>query len=328
MFSKLRELVGLGPDIAGLVLIERARRVNGERLAAALLAGDDSGFRTALSPVERGGVRLWDEAHAALQWTAQSIDDASFADRWPETVPDDAEPLLVRAVVRRIAAWEARGSGFVDELEDPDWATYERLLGEAQADAARAAELAPESPLPWAVLAGIRLSFDLASVGESFEGCIAIDPLNYDVHQTMLYAKGATWYGSNDEMLAFARGVTRDARAGSPLHALLPHALSIRWTRECDADEEAALRRLMDGAVTGEVVEAYSGMGDGALAASELERARALNWFAWYFYMADQDALAAEAFTRTGRDVLREPWELLGDDALKTFARSRKLCKP
>ncbi|MEO1129643.1 MAG: hypothetical protein AAFX05_08065 [Planctomycetota bacterium] len=320
MLSRLRRALRRGPDTSGLSLIERHRRVEGERLAAALTGQDDAPFRAAIQPVVKGDVQLWDDAHAAIQWTAQALEEQpEVVDRWLARSSDDPAPLLVRAVLHRIQAWEAR---------DTDRDQFYDSLERASIDAERAADLAPENPLPLSVLTTIRLGDldDLDGVRSAFEACIDRDPLNLDAHRIMLFAMGETWYGSNDQMLGFARDAVAGAPAGSSLHELCPHAHFIRFKRESDHDHDEALANVMRAASISEITDAYGRLGGGERTSSELSLAAALNRFAWHFYMADADARATEAFGRIGPHVLREPWDLLGDDALDVFATARAAC--
>jgi hypothetical protein len=320
MLSRLRKALRRGPDTSGLALIERHRRIEGERLAAALARGDDASFRAAIQPVDKRGVQLWEDAHAAVQWTAQALDEQpQVVEQWLAASSNDPAPLLVRAVLHRIRAWESR---------DTDRDQFYDLLERAAIDAEQAAALAPDNPLPLSVLTTIRLGDldDLEGVQRAFEACIDRDPLNLEAHQIMLYATGETWYGDNEQMMGFARDATGRAPDGSPLHGLLAHAHFIRFKRESDDDNDRALARVTSAESVREITDGYRRLGGGERTSSELSLAAALNRFAWHFYMADADARATEVFGRIGPHVLREPWDLLGDDALEVFATARAAC--
>jgi hypothetical protein len=87
----------------------------------------------------------------------------------------------------------------------------------------RAAELAPEDPVPWSVLLHCvsGSTDDPGELDEIFARVQELGPDLYSANQVRLGALTRKWYGSQEQALAFARERTQDLPPGHPLLALV-----------------------------------------------------------------------------------------------------------
>ncbi|MFI5533033.1 hypothetical protein ACIA8O_31295 [Kitasatospora sp. NPDC051853] len=196
--------------------------------------GRDALHEAATALAERGD---WQPARALLrasegdwalkdhqvQYLGDRTDGAAALEAWATAEPGDPDPLSVLALVEVVRAWEVRGNGSAQHVEQDAWPVFHAHLGQADRLTAKASALAPHDPTPLAV--AIRTARGLqVSRGEfdhRWAALTAVDPLHLSGHRDALQYLCAKWYGSQEEMFAFARDAADRAPAGHSL-VLLP----------------------------------------------------------------------------------------------------------
>jgi hypothetical protein len=138
-----------------------------------------------------------------------AVGPAPWLDAWHRARPGDPGPALVAADAAVQRAWEARGAGRADETADSAFAAFFALLDEAAPLAHAAVQVAPRDPLPWLVL--LRLGMGQQDgrevLDDRWEELVDRDPAHRAGHNARLQTISDKWYGSHEEMYAFARAV-------------------------------------------------------------------------------------------------------------------------
>ncbi len=157
-------------------------------------------------------------AHACADFPS----DIPFLLGWERDQPNNPAFNLVRGINLVLDAWRTRGGGMA--IKDP--AGVVRRTGEALTHLHRAAELAPRDPTSWAwMMQAAKTTLEGRSLMERcFAEVVARAPRHRLAHTIMLDGLMEKWYGSDDEMLEFARARAAQAPPGSSLAVLIPWA--------------------------------------------------------------------------------------------------------
>ncbi|MFJ8045178.1 hypothetical protein ACIRBX_32215 [Kitasatospora sp. NPDC096147] len=142
---------------------------------------------------------------------------------WAEAEPEDADVLTGLAFTEVTAAWRARGAGLSPTVRESAWPVFLDRLGRADRLLGRAAGLAPDNPGPraLALVTARGLQVSRREFDTRWASLTAVDPDHrYGHHQALQYL-AAKWYGSHEEMFAFARAAAERVPDGHPL-VLLP----------------------------------------------------------------------------------------------------------
>lgn len=129
------------------------------------------------------------------------------------------------------AAWEARGMGTSDQVNEERARLFFKRLQIAEQFLQQAGELDAEGPLPWAYRIAVARGLQYEkSVGlEYFQEARTRDPENRVAFKAMLTNLCWKWGGSHQTMFAFARKMSQEAPEGSWVHRMFVDAHSERY---------------------------------------------------------------------------------------------------
>lgn len=215
---------------AGDPLAERARQ--------AAVDGDPAALATVLDEVGSE----WDRRDRCVAAAAE-VDDGRWADAWVAAEPGSGCAHTVAAAVSCAEAWRARGRGRGHELGDDEVDGWFAALERAEDLLARAVQLDPDDPTPWAY--GLLTARGLQLPAEERRARYAQlrrDPLHRHGHWQAVRGASPQWGGSREELLALGEEATRGAPDGAGVHAVWPelHVELWRWLPMQDPPDEAA----------------------------------------------------------------------------------------
>ena len=193
----------------------------GDARAAAIMrsaeAGDLDGLIAAL------GQASSHEEREALTGVLPDIEDrAELFDAWVEREPDSADAWLARGAHGVGWAWQARGGSYAEHVDDQSFEVFFERLRRAEDSLQRAAEMAPDDPVPWTHLltSGRGLQVPKEEQWMRYEESKRRHPFLPGANGSMLQFLCKKWFGSDIEALEFAGGVAREAPDGSPTMAV------------------------------------------------------------------------------------------------------------
>jgi hypothetical protein len=145
------------------------------------------------------------------------------------------------------------GAAFVAEASAIRGAGWASTVGEDRAKMVRsttrkavpflhaAAELLPGDAVPWHELMNVcmLLGADRAEHDRAWGEVAARYPTYWTANQSRMQVLAEKWYGSHQEMLAFAEEAVQNAPAGDPLTALDPMAMFEVWMLESRDSSDA-----------------------------------------------------------------------------------------
>jgi hypothetical protein len=149
-----------------------------------------------------------------------------WADGLIDSHAEDPAAWLASAASLVGYAWQIRGRGDASSVDEDAWPSFFAVLGEAETQLRRAADLAPADATPWVLglRSGRGLQLDRAELDRRFHEAIERVPFHLGAVAGHLQNLCAKWHGSAEEMFAFARWVTDTAPAGSPARLVVPMA--------------------------------------------------------------------------------------------------------
>ncbi|MER6002847.1 hypothetical protein ABT120_30045 [Nonomuraea angiospora] len=224
---------------------------------------DDPALEQVLPQVKAGrlepGLELINQARGdnelrALRVEQLAIAGASHTETLGRLAGDNADGLLWLGAARIEQAWAIRGAFRAPYVEEERFARFWEVLASAAGPLEQAAEALPDDPVPWDRLQwhGIGMQSGREELDRIWRELTARDPHLYIGHYSRVQALCAKWYGSDEELLAFARGVTASVRAGDPVTAMLPLAhFEIVWNEINETEQSAQ-----------DILEAYFGNSD------------------------------------------------------------------
>ena len=170
-------------------------------------------------------------------------------DAWVDVEPDSQLALLARGAYGVSFAWQARGADRAERVEEDAWEVFFDRLRVAAEDLWRAAELDPADPVPWTnlLISGRGLQVPKEEERMRYEELQQRAPWLLEAQLQTLHFLCKKWFGSDEESLAFARNVDRDAPTGSSARAVVPMAHIELWLdlhdREGGGDPDAYKQR-------------------------------------------------------------------------------------
>ncbi len=240
-------------------------------------------------------------------------------DAWRAAAPDDAGAWLVRGINQMGWAWEARGEGHAEDVDEKAWQVFNERLAQAEQMLGEAARLAQSDGAPWAylTLTARGTGLEPPEIRARFEEARRRDPDGWSAAMFSLQSLAEKWSGTHDEMFGFAREVAGAAAAGSPLHALVPLAHFERWLyfSHFEGDRKAQKKYFETPAVQRELQEAWTrGPGSAAFRRGRFGATQTA-LFAFGFTVGLDQARAREAFEKLGPTVTHTPWSAQGPPA-------------
>lgn len=291
--------------------------------------GDDVDLADALAAARRGE---WQQSAALLGATGdvdvrydrlwilaqESIHDSQWVEEWFAARPADPIVHTVRAELAMQRAWAARGAAYAEHTSEQQLRAFFTGLDQADRLAARAIELAPNDPSPWATLVQMARGQQVSQ--EEFERRVqelfARAPHHVQGSFAVLQTLCAKWMGSTEAMFGVARELAAEAPDGSAV-CLLPVMAHVEQHLALEGDRggpPAAARHMTSGATRTELracVARWTAGPDG----TPLPGARTFghNLAAYAFWLADDPDGARPHLEAVGRALNEFPWLYSGE---------------
>lgn len=244
--------------------------------------------------------------------------------------PADPDRWLLLGSALAHAAWSARGADVAENTTDAQIHGLITFTGQAREALAKVRKLAPADAVPWSVLLDCAQGVPEqdGEHEELFNRAVERHPLLYGAHATRLGTLTRKWYGSQREVLEFARTRTAPLPDGHPLHALTAHAhiegyldgamrgnfIGRTW-RLSRYFRNAEIRREVDaGSDRLLASDAYAGHPRFIVAHQA---------FAMVYHHAQDEGRSAPHLERSGTRPARWPWAYFGDHR-EEFANARR----
>jgi hypothetical protein len=224
---------------------------------------------------------------------------------------------LVRGAHGVLWAWEARGSGKADTVNEAGFDTFHQRLMQAREDLMRASRLEEADATPW-----VYLLITIRGLEEGIEAGLACFQQLRQRHRWSVYGHiqmlqllTEKWGGSHQAMFEFARAASDAAPVGSLVHRVIADAHAERWLylRNWEQDRKGAAGYFRRGDVKREIEQAAR---QSIWAPSFMPSRRAVidrNMFAFCFTMMDEFKAARREFDAIGPIVTSSPWAMLGE---------------
>ncbi|HEY3438125.1 MAG TPA: hypothetical protein VGK35_10605, partial [Actinotalea sp.] len=219
---------------------------------------------------------------------ATAVRRGAWLEAWLRARPRDPNALALRAQAAALRAWEIRGGEWAPQ--NPE--RFLDALADAETYAREAIEVTPTDPSPHVTLVTLARGqqVDAAEFERRFAGVLALAPAHRQGHEQALQFRCAKWFGSSEEMFAFARVVSERARPGSALCLLVviahvEHAMMLtqRGGKFADTYMESDATRA-------EIAAAERRWRSGPDGPSPVGRAEAHNLLAYAWWLAEDPA--------------------------------------
>lgn len=161
----------------------------------------------------------WDlRAHYVTKLAHAEIDD-SWLKAWQGARPEDANAAVVHAESLVSLAWEVRSSLRAQHVSADQFASFHRILADAERAARAAAALLPDDPTPWMTMVTIAcgLSYDHERLTAIWSELVARAPHHRAGHDRALQYWCEKWCGSHELMFSFAKQAAASAPSLTPL---------------------------------------------------------------------------------------------------------------
>lgn len=150
----------------------------------------------------------------------------SWLDVWVGQEADDALPRLFRGWHSITWAWAARGGGGAETVSGEGWGRFFERLHSAEDDLQTAARLGSADAGPWVALLAVARGLQQGQERqrELFTEAQRRRPWHQGACTYLVRGLTAKWGGSNDQMLAFARDILREAPEGAGAYSAVAEA--------------------------------------------------------------------------------------------------------
>ncbi|MFI0355587.1 hypothetical protein [Actinomadura sp. 9N407] len=243
---------------------------------------------------------------------------------WTRAEPRSTLPLLVRGAHAVGWAWAARqGTYNEQDTQDDRFQGFSERLELAEACLGEVAARDPGETAAWTFLLaaalGGRVKPDEAH--RRFDRVLELHPGHLRAHTYMFTYLCEKWYGSHEEMFAFARGAVAQSPPGSPLGRLVADAHVEVWlslpkaqaeTYMAQEDVRSDLRAAADHSIRHPAYRAQAGWPE------------VHNVFAFAFALAGDIPAAREEFQIIGEYVTELPWAYYAPDPVDAFSALRE----
>ncbi|MEV6830837.1 DUF4034 domain-containing protein [Amycolatopsis sp. NPDC051102] len=147
----------------------------------------------------------WDRrAFAVQQLGDAAADDDAPLKAWQASGSADAAVVNAQGLVA--LAWQIRTRATPEHVSEEQWAGFFRVLEDAEAATRAAVEAVPEDPTPWCTMLMVARGrqYDNDGFRAVWTELAARDPLHRAAHDQALQYWCAKWFGSHEQMFAFA----------------------------------------------------------------------------------------------------------------------------
>ncbi|MFJ8765968.1 hypothetical protein [Streptomyces clavifer] len=252
----------------------------------------------------------WERRDACVSGLARaSLHHPGWLDSWLEESPQDPDAVLVKADQYVYQAWKIRTGARARHVEHDQFQAFHALLRDAVPVISAAAELNPDDPVPWRI--ALTQARGIQAPREVFHSYLTEandrDPHHEGCHVQALQYLCRKWYGSHEEMFAFAEEAADQAPPGSKLHALPLQAVVEYLISDDEVDEPDLYTPRTEAAVTR--AQALSD----AYAPGDREAAGFRNHLALVLWSMNRYEEALAAFRSIGVHATTFPWTYFGD---------------
>ncbi len=161
--------------------------------------------------------------------------DYTHAKWWLDFVLGDLQPILernwgreepwfrFRGLVEIQRAWEARGTGFANTVNDQGWEGFRKHLSQAESSLTKAWQMNSNVARTAYLMMDLELGHGRGreTMETWFNRAMALDTNYYDAAKLMSYYLEPRWYGSEEEALAFARTCATQGKWGGSVPLVL-----------------------------------------------------------------------------------------------------------
>ncbi|GAA3035585.1 hypothetical protein GCM10020000_11320 [Streptomyces olivoverticillatus] len=260
-----------------------------------------------------------------MQWERRSgyvaalaefaLHNPGWLDAWLADEPENPDAVLVKADLCIDQAWEVRSAARANAVSRDQFQGFFALLQDAAPVIGAAIELNPADPVPWRIALTHALGTQASrEVFDSYwEEAVARAPHHFGCHSVALQYLCEKWYGSHEEMFAFAENAAEQALPGSKLHAL-PLKAAVEYlvvasagTREKDPSDGTVPQARIDAAIRrAQELSAHYEAGDPEIAPVR-------NDLALMLLLHERWSESLEQFRAIGVHATEFPWVYFGD---------------
>ncbi|MGC4809784.1 DUF4034 domain-containing protein [Micromonospora sp. DT228] len=241
---------------------------------------------------------------------------------WIEAEPRSTLPVLVRGARAIYWAWEARTSGRASQVSQDQFKEFWRRLRLAENCLDEVVDRDPDDTTArtFLVMSARGRQVDTDEANRRFGEVVTRHPWHRIAHEQMLQYRCRKWYGSHEEMFAFAREAVAKSPAGSALGHLVVVAHLEQWLDLPVGEDD---EYLDDDAIRAELNAAA----DHSVRHPDYRRrpgwASVHNTFAMGFSKVGDLRSAAGQFEVIGDQVTSWPWQYINNDPAIPFVAWR-----
>ncbi|MFG2195332.1 hypothetical protein [Streptomyces sp. NPDC048639] len=275
-------------------------------------AGDFAQVRDLLAGTRLGAE--WERRDRYVSTLAEfAVHNPGWLDAWLAASPEDPDAVLVKAGLSIDQAWRVRSAARAAEVSPEQFRAFFALLEDAVPVIRAAADLNPTDPVPWRIALtharGVQAPREVFDA--YWEEAVERAPHHYGCHSTALQYLSKKWYGSHEEMFAFAEHAADAALPGSQLHALpllaaVEYELAAGSTGKSTGARSFAEDRIA--AAIDRALELSSWYDPG-----DPEVAGVRNHLALMLLRAGRWTVALDVFRAIGVHARSAPWACFGD---------------
>ncbi|GAA4461108.1 DUF4034 domain-containing protein [Phytohabitans houttuyneae] len=321
LFSRKQPGKGQQPGGAPKPAIDKAQRDPAARqLITALERHDWPSVRGFLQSVRDP------DDHAYYVSVCADVDGVQdWIGEWVAAEPESTLPLLVQGAHGVFWAWEARGAARAEQTSRDQFDLFFKRLRFAENCLDEVADRDPHDTTARAFLltSGVGRQVDMEEEQRRFDDVVKRHALHRYAHSAMQKYLCKKWFGSHEQMFAFARRTSGYAPPGSPLHGGLVEAHIEMWLDLPSGDDVAYMQRPEVGAEIRMAAErsiwhpAYQ---------PRLGWPGLHNSFAFAFWQCGDTRAAADQFRLIGDAyITAHPWHYRGGgDAVDYYLDARQ----
>ncbi|MFJ8749758.1 hypothetical protein ACIREO_10540 [Streptomyces sp. NPDC102441] len=278
------------------------------RVALAAAAAGDHAPAAELLALTREHAQ-WERRDTCVSRLARaSLHHPGWLDSWLEDCPENPDAVLVKADQYVYQAWQIRTGARAQHVESDQFQAFHAVLRDSVPVISAAAELNPDDPVPWRI--ALTQARGIQAPREIFDTYLAEanarDPHHEGCHIQALQYLCHKWYGSHEEMFAFAERAAGQAPPGSRLHALPLQAV----VEYLIADEE---KSVADHTLRAEAAVTRAQALSDSYAPGDREAAGFRNHLALVLWSMNRYEEALTAFRSIGVHATTYPWTYFGE---------------